>query len=175
MPTDRVVDALNDQINAEFTAAHQYTAAAVYYDSRTFPRLARFFYAQAAEERQHGMMLIRYLVDTGSDVRFADIGAPQDEFANHIAPIKLALDQERSVTRSFGRIASLAREEGDHVTEQFLQWFLREQVEEEATMSELLDVAERVRDYPMSLEDYVAREQPGSGPVDAGAPPSAGE
>lgn len=174
MPADRVVDALNDQVTAEFSAAHQYTAAAVYYDANTFPRLARFFYDQAVEERQHGMMLVQYLLDTDSDVRFAGIAAPQDEFANHVAPIKLALEQERSVTHRFGEIARVAREEDDYVTEQFLQWFLNEQVEEEATMSELLDVAERVRDFPMTLEEYIAREQPGVSEEGAGGPRAAG-
>jgi bacterioferritin B len=175
MPSDRTVDALNEQIAAEFAAAHQYTAVAVHYDSRSFPRLARFFYAQAAEERSHGMMMIKYLVDTGSDVRFGDVPAPQDEFADHVAPIKLALDQERSVTRSIARLAEISREEGDPVSEQFIQWFLREQVEEEATMSEVLDVAERVRDLPMTLEEYIAREHPGGEGEDPMAPRRAGE
>lgn len=174
MPSDRVVEALNDQVAAELAAAHQYTAAAVYYDAHTFPRLAHFFYGQAAEEREHAMRIIKYLVDTGADVRFGDIGAPQDEFANHVAPIKLALDQERAVTRSFGEISRVAREEGDFVSEQFLQWFLHEQVEEEATMSGLLEVAERVRDFPMSLEEYVAREHPGEDGEES-APQAAGD
>jgi ferritin len=174
MPAESVVDALNEQIAAELAAAHQYTAAAVYYDVRTFPRLARFFYDQAAEERDHGMMIVRYLVDTSSDVRFGAIAAPQDEFADHVVPIRLALDQERTVTRRFGEMARLARDEGDYLTEQFLQWFLREQIEEEATMSALLDVAERVREFPMSLEEYLAREQPGGAGADQGAPTTAG-
>lgn len=174
MPTDRVVAALNDQIAAEFAAAHQYTAVAVYYDSRSFPRLARFFYEQATEERAHGMMMIKYLVDTSADVRFGDVPAPQDEFADHVAPVRLALDQERSVTRSIARLAEIAREESDPVSEQFVQWFLREQVEEEATMSEVLDVAERVRDLPMTLEEYMAREHGGAGGGDPTAPRAAG-
>ena len=175
MPTDRVVDALNQQIAAEFAAAHQYTAMAVGYDSRSFRRLARFFYDQATEEHAHAMMMIRYLVDTGSDVRFGEVPAPRDEFADHVAPIKLALDQERSVTRSIARIAEITREESDPVSEQFIQWFLREQVEEEATMSEVLDVAERVRDFPMTLEEYMAREHGAPEDDDPTAPRVAGK
>ncbi len=175
MPADRVVDALNQQIAAELAAAHQYTAIAVYYDSESFPRLARFFYDQAEEEHRHGLMMIRFLVDTGSDVRFDEIAAPRDEFADQVAAIKLAVDQERSVTQRIAQIAATAREAGDYVSEQFIQWFLREQVEEEATMSELLDVAERVRQQPMALEEYVAREHPGSAAGDPSAPKAAGE
>lgn len=175
MPTDRVVDALNDQIAAELAAAHQYTAVGVYYDSLSFPRLARFFYGQAEEERSHGMMMVKYLVDTGSDVRFGEVAAPQDEFADHVAPVKLAFEQERSVTRRIARLVEIAREEGDLVSEQFIQWFLREQVEEEATMSEVLDVAERVRDFPMTLEEYIAREHSGVEGSDPTAPQAAGQ
>jgi ferritin len=175
MPADRVVDALNEQIAAEFGAAHQYTAAAVHYESRTFPRLAKFFYEQAKEERTHGLMMVQYLLDTGADVRFTEIAAPQGAFGDHIAPIRLALEQERSVTERISEIAALAREEGDHLSEQFLQWFLREQVEEESTMSDLLDVADRVRDHPMSLEEYLARETPGAHGDDPLAPRAAGE
>lgn len=175
MPTDRVVDALNDQIAAELAAAHQYTAVAVHYDSRSFPQLARFFYRQAAEERTHAMMMIRYLTDTGTDVRFGEVPAPEGEFADHVAPIRLAVDQERSVTRAISRIAEITREEGDPVSEQFIQWFLREQVEEEATMSELLDVADRVRDFPMTLEEYIAREHGQPSPEDPTAPRAAGD
>ncbi len=175
MPTDRVVDALNDQVAAEFAAAHQYTAVAVHYDSRSFPQLARFFYSQADEERRHAMMIVKYLTDTSADVRFGEVPAPQDEFADHVAPIRLALDQERLVTRSIAKIAEVTREEGDLVSEQFIQWFLREQVEEEATMSEVLDVAERVRDLPMTLEEYMAREHGDSEADDPTAPRAAGD
>ena len=72
-------------------------------------------------------------------------------------------------------VRAIAREEGDYLSEQFVQWFLKEQVEEEATMTELLDVAERVRDFPMTLEEYIARERPGGGEdADPMAPPAAG-
>ena len=65
------------------------------------------------------------------------------------------------MSEQIGELFAVAREEGDYLSEQFVQWFLKEQVEEEATMTELLDVAERVRDLPMTLEEFIAREQPG--------------
>lgn len=174
MPADRVVAALNDQITAELAAGHQYAAVAIHYDARSFPRLARLFYDQADEERVHGMMMVRFLLDTGSDVLLGEIPAPRADFADHVTPIRLALEGERSVTRRIVEIAALAREENDLVSEQFLGWFLREQVEEEAKMSELLEVAERLRDLPMSLEEYVAREHSGPEEDDPTAPKAAG-
>ena len=73
-----------------------------------------------------------------------------------------------------GELFAVAREEGDYLSEQFVQWFLKEQVEEEATMTEILDVAERVRDFPMTLEEYIARENPGGDHADPLAPPAGG-
>ena len=82
--------------------------------------------------------------------------------------------QEQSVSGQISNVFSLAREEQDYLSEQFMQWFLKEQVEEEATMSDLLEVAERVRDDPMTLEEYIAREVPGGEAADPTAPPAAG-
>jgi ferritin len=78
------------------------------------------------------------------------------------------------VSGQIGDLFKVAREEGDYLSEQFVQWFLKEQVEEVATMSELLDVAERVRDFPMTLEEYIAREAPGAPAADPVAPEPAG-
>ena len=86
----------------------------------------------------------------------------------------MALEQERVVSGQISEIFKTAREEGDFLSEQFVQWFLKEQVEEVATMLELLDVAERVKDFPMTLEEYIAREAPGDGGQDPTAPEQAG-
>ncbi len=174
MPADRFIEALNEQIAAEFSAAHQYVAVAAHYEARTLPRLARFFYDQAVEERNHAMMMIKYLLDTDAPVRMRGVEAPETSFSDHIAPIRLALDQERAVSRRIGELFALAREEGDFLSEQFMQWFLREQIEEESLMTDVLEVAERVRDFPMTLEEYIAREQPGEETNDPMAPEAAG-
>jgi bacterioferritin B len=174
MPPERLVEALNEQVANEFAASHQYVAIAAHYEAQTLPQLAGFFYVQAVEERGHAMMMIKYLLDTNSRVRLREITAPSNGFADHIAPIKLALEQERKVSDQIGELFKIARDEGDYLSEQFVQWFLKEQVEEVATMTELLDVAERVRDDPMTLEEYIAREQPGGGRNDPAAPEPAG-
>jgi bacterioferritin B len=175
MPAERFVEALNDQVANEFAASHQYVAVAAFYESKTLPQLAGFFYEQALEERGHAMMMIKYLLDTGAPVRLREVAAPSTDFADHIAPIQAALEQEQQVSAQISDLFRTAREEGDYLSEQFVQWFLKEQVEEVATMSELLEVAERVRDLPMTLEEFIARENPGrSESEDPSAPEPAG-
>jgi bacterioferritin B len=158
MPSERFVEALNDQIGREFNAAHQYTAVAAYYDRETFPRLAKFFSDQADEERGHAMKMVEYLRDTNSDLRLGEVKAPRTTFSDHVEPIQLALEHERKVTVSISGLFEIARETNDYASESFMQWFVDEQVEEEATMEALLQVAERVREYPMMVEEFLARD-----------------
>jgi ferritin len=174
MPAERFVEALNEQVANEFAASHQYVAIAAHYESQTLPQLAGFFYRQAVEERGHAMMMIKYLLDTDAPVRLRQVTAPASDFADHIAPIRLALEQEKTVSDQISELFRVARDEHDYLSEQFVQWFLKEQVEEVATMTELLDVAERVRDLPMTLEEFIARESPGGGGDDPVAPEAAG-
>ncbi|MBI2244321.1 MAG: ferritin [Nocardioides sp.] len=169
----RFVDQLNAQIGNELAAHNQYLACAVYYDALTMPRMAAFFYAQAVEERAHAAMMIQYLLDTDADVVIPAVEAPVNAFADVVAPVALALEQERRVTEQVNGLLRIAREEGDFASEQFLQWFIKEQVEEVATMSDLLAVTTRNRDDIEDIEEYVAREQSGA-EVDSTAPRQAG-
>src|SRR4051794_2615465 len=174
MPDPAFVDRLNEQIGYEFGASQQYVAAAVYYDNETLPRLAAFFYAQALEERNHAMMMVKYLMDADAKVVIPGIDAPQSDFADIVAPVQVALEQEKRVTGQINALAALAREHGDYSSEQFMQWFIKEQIEEVASMSDLLRVVERSRENPMFAEDFLAREQPGAEGEDATAPAAAG-
>ncbi|MBS1880000.1 MAG: ferritin [Actinobacteria bacterium] len=168
-------DALNEQISNEFAAHQQYIAAAVYYDAETLPRLAAFFYRQALEEREHAMMMIQYLLDVGEEVQIPDIKAQQTSFADGAAPVKMALEQEKRVSEEIFALFELAREVKDYRAEQFLTWFLKEQVEEVALMGDLLNVVERSSDNLLLTEDYIARENLGAESADPTAPPVAGE
>ena len=158
MPAPRFAEQLNAQIGNEFFAHNQYLAVAVHYDALTMPRMAAFFYAQAMEERAHAMMMVRYLLDTDADVVIPGVEAPVATFDDLVAPVRLALDQERKVSEQINGLLKTAREENDFASEQFMQWFIKEQVEEVATMSDLLAVVERNRDDAEDIEDYVARE-----------------
>ena len=166
--------ALNEQIANEFAASQQYVGIAVYYDAETLPRLAAFFYRQALEEREHAMMMIQYLLDVGEEIHIPDIKSQETSFADGSAPVRMALEQEKRVSNEIFALFELAREVKDYRAEQFMQWFVKEQVEEVATMSTLLTVAERCRDVPMEIEEFLAREQLGGGGADADAPPAAG-
>jgi ferritin len=166
---------LNEQIANEFAAHQQYVACAVYYDSQALPRLAGFFYRQALEERDHAMMMVRFLLDTDAEVTVLGVAAPSTRFDDVVAPIALALDQERRVSEQINTLAATARREGDYTSEQFMQWFIREQTEEVATMSNLLRVAERSRHDEADIEDFIAREhQEGGESEDPTAPRAAG-
>jgi ferritin len=174
MAADAFVSLLNEQIAHEYAAHQQYVACAVYYDAETLPQLARFFYAQALEERDHAMMMVQYLIDADADVVIPGVSAPQVTFSDIVAPVALALEQEKRVTQQINALAGCARAEGDYTSEQFMQWFIKEQVEEVATMSDLLRVVERSRDDVMEVENYMAREHSGGESEDPTAPKPAG-
>ena len=175
MPSEAFIDALNEQIGNEFAASQQYVACAVYYDSETLPRLASFFYKQAVEERNHAMMMVQYILDSGGVPDVGQIVAPQGTFADIVEPVQLALDQEKRVSEQINALAGLAREQGDYPSEQFLQWFLKEQVEEVSSMSGLLTIVKRANGDALRAEEWLARESVGSsGEEDPTAPPAAG-
>ena len=173
MPAPRFSEQLNLQIGNELAAHNQYLAVAVHYDAQTMPRMAAFFYQQALEERDHAMMMVQYLLDTDADVVIPAVEATVSSFDDVIAPIQLALEQEKRVTEQINALLKIAREENDFASEQFMQWFIKEQVEEVATMSDLLAVATRNTNDVEDIEEYVAREQNG-GEVDPTAPRIAG-
>jgi ferritin len=173
VPAARFIEALNAQIGNEFAAHNQYLACAVHYDAETMPRMAAFFYAQALEERDHAMMMVQYLLDTDAPVTIPGVEAPVAAFADVVAPVRLALEQEKRVTEQINDLLRIAREESDFASEQFLQWFIKEQVEEVATMTDLLAVVTRNQDDLEDIEEYVARESGGEA-ADPTAPRVAG-
>ncbi len=169
-------DALNGQVANEFAASQQYIAVAAHYDAETLPQLAAHFYRQAVEERNHAMMIVQYLLDADKPVVVPGVEAPQTGFADVVAPVALALKQEKRVTDQIVELVKLARSEGELVGEQFLHWFLQEQREEVASMTELLAIVERGKDNLLHVEEYLARSAAGAGgsPLEAGVPPVAG-
>ncbi len=164
---------LQEQIRHEFTAAQQYIAVAVYFDAADLPQLAKHFYSQAVEERNHAMMLVQYLLDRDVPVEIPGTDAVRNQFDAPRDALVLVLELERTVTDQISRLASVARDEGDYLGEQFMQWFLREQVEEVAVMTTLLRVADRAGTNMFDLENFVAREIHTAAP-EPGAPRIAG-
>ena len=121
------------------------------------------------------MMIVQYLLDADAEVKIPGVAAPTTSFEDERAPVALALSQERTVTEQIARLVQLAREENEHVGEQFLGWFLAEQREEVASMSALLAVVERAGTENMLLvEDYIARVAVTAAEPTGAAPPAAG-
>ncbi|WP_115790420.1 ferritin [Arthrobacter silvisoli] len=164
---------LSEQIGNEFAASQQYIAVAVYFAGEDLPQLAAHFYRQALEERNHAMMMVQYMLDRDLPVSVPGIPEVRNDFADVREPIALALAQEKQVTGDIEELFRAAREQNDPLGEQFMLWFLKEQVEEVASMTTLLNIAERA-DNLFDIENYVAREQVGDGGRDPGAPSAAG-
>lgn len=175
MSESRFIQLLQEQVRIEFSAQQQYIAMAVWFDGNDLPRLAAHFYRQGVEERNHAMMLIRYMLDRNHPVSVPSINEVRNDFATVLEPLQLALQQEREVTDQIESLFRAAREGGDFLGEQFMLWFLKEQVEEVAAMSTLVAIAERAGTDLFQIEDFIARERIGDeGRGDAGAPEAAG-
>ncbi|TDU84480.1 ferritin [Kribbella voronezhensis] len=165
---------LQEQIRNEFTASQQYTAVAVWYDDQDLPQLAGHFYKQSLEERNHAMMMVQYLLDMDIRPQIPGVGDVVNDFKSALEPLELALQQEITVTKQIETLARTARDDGDYVGEQFMQWFLKEQVEEVSAMTTLVNVAKRAGDNLFHLEDFLAREVSSANTTDPTAPAAAG-
>ncbi|MGV8967337.1 MAG: ferritin [Cellulomonas sp.] len=174
MTDSRFIQLLRDQVGNELGAHQQYIAIAVWFDRSDLPQLARHYYRQAVEERNHAMMIVQYMLDRDLPVEIPGIDAVRNDFADVVEPIALALAQEKQVTAQIEAIFAAARNEADPLGEQFLLWFLKEQVEEVASATTLLTVAQRAGTNLFDLENYVAREQVGDAGESLDAPTAAG-
>jgi bacterioferritin B len=149
---------LREQIRNEFTNAQQYIAVAVYFDRENLPQLAKRFYNHAAEERRHAGKMVQYLLDRDVAVDIPGVDEVRNQFGTVREALVLALDSERTVTDQVSALVAAAREEGDYLGEQFMWWFLEEQVEEVSIMTTLLRVAERAGDNLFDLEEFLERD-----------------
>lgn len=165
---------LTAQIGNEFSASQQYIAIAVWFDDHDLPQLARHFYRQAIEERNHAMMLVQYRLDRDLGVTVPGVEAPRNDFTTVVEPIELALSQEKQVTGQIEALFRAARAEGDALGEQAMLWFLKEQVEEVASMTTLLAIAQRAGNNYFDIENFVARERVGDSGETEYAPDAAG-
>src|SRR5574341_720870 len=126
-------DALNDEIGFEFFADLQYLAMSIYFERRGLSTLAKFFAEQAGEEREHGMKIINFLTEAGGAAIIPAVSQPKSEFSSVEEVARLFAEQEHTVTQNFYRMVEMALAEKDYTTHNFLQWFVGEQLEEEAT------------------------------------------
>ncbi|WP_445165926.1 ferritin [Mycolicibacterium sp. Dal123E01] len=165
---------LKRQIQREFSAAHQYLAVAIYFDTQHLPQMSQRFYAQSTEERSHALMMVQYLLDRDVDVDIKGVDPVITTFDSLHDAVELAVIQEKRVTEEITELTRAAREESDFLGERFMQWFLQEQVEEVASMTTLLAVVDQAAGNIFDLEAYVARETATTGAADPSAPKMAG-
>ena len=152
-------EAINQQIGNEFSASLQYVATASHFAAETLPVLADHFYTQAEEERGHAMRFVHYLVQAGGRVEIPAMGMPKADFKSVEEAIQLSLDQEKTVTEQINELVQLALKESDYITNNFLAWFLTEQLEEVSSMESLLKIVQRAGEAnPLFVEDYLARK-----------------
>ena len=153
-----IVDAINAQVVEEFTASAQYIAIHLYFEEETLPELSKYFWAQAQEEHEHAMKLLLYINEAGGKAIVPATKEVKNHFETAAEAVQLALDQEMTVTDQINNLVDIAVTEKDHLTRQFLQWFVTEQLEEVSTMSDLLSVIKRAGETNLLLvEDYLAR------------------
>lgn len=173
-PRSKFYELLQAQIQNEFNASQQYVALAVWFDNEDLPQLARYFYKQAIEERNHALALVRYMMDTDHHVEIPGTGDVRNDFSDARQLVELALEQEKGVASDIQTLAKAAREEDDYAGEQFIQWFLKEQVEEIAKMSTLLNVVDRAKGNLSEVEQFLYRESATDEGTDPTMPPVAG-
>ena len=131
--------ALNDQINAELYSAYMYLSMSAWFDDAGLPGMAKWMKAQYQEEMFHVDKFFHYVLERGGKVTLAAIEAPPTSWDSALDAFEKTLAHEQHVTSLINDLASLCMDERDHATLNFLQWFIAEQVEEEATASELVN------------------------------------
>lgn len=147
----------NEQIGHEFGASMQYYSIASYFDSDDLPQLAAFFFRQAEEEKTHALKFVHYLIDAGGKVEIPAIDKPKADFQSAEEAVQAAKDWEMEVTGQINRLMDTAIEQKDHIAQEFLRWFVNEQLEEVSTMDTLLSVVRRAKNNILWVEDFLAR------------------
>lgn len=151
--------AMNEEIGLEFFASNQYVAMAAYFDNLALPKLSKAFLKQADEERGHALKFVHYLMDTGGHVAIPDIKAPTSDFTTVEEAIKISLDWELEVTRRCNAIMAMAVEQKDWAAQDFMRWFVTEQVEEVKRAEDLLRIVKLAGERNLiMLEAYLSHE-----------------
>lgn len=151
-------ETINQQIGHELGASLQYVSIASYFAGESLDVLAAHFYKQAEEERDHAMRFVKYVVDAGGYVAIPAIPAPASQFTSVEEAVKLSLDWELNVTKQINNLLELAVKENDYISQNFLNWFANEQLEEVSSMDSLLKVVRRAGpNNLLYVEEYLSR------------------
>ncbi|MEE9553027.1 MAG: ferritin [candidate division Zixibacteria bacterium] len=162
MISEKIQKAINDQINAEFYSSYLYLSMAAYFEAENYKGFATWMRIQAEEEKEHAYKLYDFVNDRGGRVVLAAIEAPPANFKSVQDVYEKTLAHEREVTARINKLNSLALEENDYATTAHLQWFITEQVEEEATAEDILNQIKMVEGKADSLfyiDKHMAKRQ----------------
>lgn len=140
MISQKVAALLNEQVKNEYFAFYTYQQMAYKLESMNLKVFAKWFTMQAGEEKEHAEKIAKYLLEQGAEVTLKNLNAPKADYASVLEICQAALQHELGVTKNINDLVALARSENDYPTEQFLGWFLAEQVEEVASTTELLEM-----------------------------------
>jgi ferritin len=149
--TDRMHKALNAQVQAEFFSAYLYLSMAAYFEDLGLEGMANWMTIQFQEEQSHALKIYRYIIERGGRVELGALEKPEKAWSSPLAAFEAALDHERMISGRIGDLANLAIEEKDHATHNMLQWFISEQVEEEANVDSIVSQLRLIGDQGPGL------------------------
>lgn len=153
MVSEKLMKALNEQMNYEFESAHYYLAMAAYCADQDLDGFENFFLVQAEEERFHAMKFFNFIKDMDGRIKFEGLGQPINEFNSVLEVFEEALKHEQKVTKRIYDLMDISKEEREHATISWLNWFVDEQVEEEATMKGLISKLKRLENNSHGIFD----------------------
>jgi ferritin len=151
MLNTKIQDAFNKQLNAELFSGYLYLSMAAYFESHSLKGMAHWMRLQAAEELQHALKFFDFINDRGGRALLASVEGPQAEWSSPRAAFEEAYEHERKVTGLIHNLVQLSTRENDHASSVFLQWFVSEQVEEEASAQEIAEKLKLIGDNPVAL------------------------
>ncbi len=153
MIKDKVLKALNKQLNEEFYSSYAYLAMSAHFSLQSLDGIAHWFRLQSQEEYGHAIKILNYINARNGKVSLTKVDPPKAGWKNPQQVFKEAYDQEVSVSKSINDIIGLSLTEKDYATNNFMQWFVSEQVEEESTATKLLDRINLIGDNKNGLLD----------------------
>ena len=151
MISQKIQKALNEQLNAEFYSSYFYLSMSAYFESKDLQGFAQWFRLQADEEYAHAMKIFDYVYQIGGEVKLMKIDGPKTNWDSFLEVFQDTFEHEQKVTKSINDLLELSYAEKDHATVNFLQWFVSEQVEEEATAMQNVKKMEMIGDDKAGL------------------------
>lgn len=146
MLSETLTNAINDQIQYEIFSALTYKAMQAYFEAEDLPGMANWMDVQFQEEMAHAEKMFQFVCETGARVQFKGMDAPQNDYSSPLEAFETALEHEESVTARINNLMDLAQEEKNHAAQIFLQWFITEQIEEEASVNHIIAKLKRVKE-----------------------------